>query len=135
MGKLTASETSSINVKELVAKFYEAMNDDFNAPILLANIFEAVKFINSVNDGKAAISADDLTLLHREINAFVVDVLGFAQGSADSESRLAPVMDLLLDLRHAARETKDWPTSDKIRDGLAGAGITVKDSKEGTSWN
>jgi cysteinyl-tRNA synthetase len=135
MGKLTTSETSSINVKELVAKFYEAMNDDFNAPILLANIFEAVKFINSVNDGKAAISADDLTLLHREINAFVVDVLGFAQGSADSESRLAPVMDLLLDLRHAARETKDWPTSDKIRDGLAGAGITVKDSKEGTSWN
>jgi cysteinyl-tRNA synthetase len=133
--KLTTSDSSSINVKELVAKFYEAMNDDFNAPILLANIFEAVKFINSVNDGKARVSAEDLKILQDEINAFVSDVLGLAQGAMDGESRLAPVMDLLLDLRQTARETKDWPTSDKIRDGLAGAGITVKDSKDGTSWN
>lgn len=135
LGSLSTSDTSSLNVSELVAKFYEAMNDDFNAPILISHLFEAVKYINSINDGKATITAEDLTILQTEVNAFMFDVLGFTMGSDAGESRLEPVMDLILDLRQQARENKDWTTSDKIRDGLAGAGITVKDSKEGTSWN
>jgi cysteinyl-tRNA synthetase len=44
-------------------------------------------------------------------------------------------MDLVLNLRSQAREQKDWSTSDKIRDGLAAAGIVVKDGKEGTTWS
>jgi len=42
---------------------------------------------------------------------------------------------LILDLRQAARTNKDWPTSDKIRDGLASLKIQVKDGKEGSSWS
>jgi len=133
--KLTASETSSIDVTKLVNSFYTAMNDDFNAPILLANLFEAVKYINSVSDGKAQISKQDLDLLSIEMNSFVADVLGIAVEKVASDSKLAPVMDLVLDIRKNARESKDWATSDKIRDGLAAAGIVVKDGKEGTSWN
>ena len=77
----------------------------------------------------------DLELLSKEIHGFVEEVLGIAAQSVAGESRLAPVMDLVLDLRQEARANKDWGTSDKIRDGLAAAGITVKDAKEGTSWS
>jgi len=133
--KLPTAETSSQDVQAIVASFYKAMGDDFNAPILLANIFEVVKYINSISDGNATISKADLELLSTELNSFVLDVLGLSLSKASTDSKLAPVMDLVLDIRKAARENKDWTTSDKIRDGLAAAGIVVKDGKEGTSWS
>ena len=134
LDSLTVSESSSFNVDEIIASFYNAMNDDFNAPILVANLFEAVKQINSVNDGKATINKTDLNNLKTEMTAFVVDVLGIL-GNDKKDDRLSPVMDLVLDLRNEARINKDWTTSDKIRDGLAAAGIVVKDSKDGSVWN
>jgi len=134
LDSLTVSESSSFNVDEIIASFYKAMNDDFNAPILVANLFEAVKQINSVNDGKATINKTDLNNLKTEMTAFVVDVLGIL-GNDKKDDRLSPVMDLVLDLRNEARINKDWTTSDKIRDGLAAAGIVVKDSKDGSVWN
>jgi cysteinyl-tRNA synthetase len=133
--KLPTSEQSSVNVSELIASFYTAMNDDFNAPILVANLFEAVKFINSIKIGNASISKADLKELTKEMNVFVFDVLGLQTISAQSNTKLAPVMDLVLQLRQQARENKDWTTSDQIRDGLASAGIVVKDGKEGTTWS
>lgn len=133
--KLNTSAESSFNVQEIVDSFYSAMDDDFNAPMLIANLFEAVRRINLVNDGKDTLSAADRDLLRAELNAFVLDVLGLQVGVANSDSKLAPVMDLVLELRQQARANKDWTTSDKIRDGLAAAGIVVKDSKEGTTWS
>jgi cysteinyl-tRNA synthetase len=133
--KLNVSGQSSFNVQEIVDSFYAAMDDDFNAPMLIANLFEAVRRINVINDGNDTITAADLDLLKREMNAFVLDVLGLQIGVANSDSKLAPVMDLVLELRQQARANKDWTTSDKIRDGLAAAGIVVKDAKEGTSWS
>lgn len=133
--KLKTSAQSSFNVQELVASFYTAMDDDFNAPILIANIFEAVKRINLINDGNETITVEDLELLSVEMKKFLFDVLALQIGSVNNDSKLSPVMDLVLELRQEAREKKDWPTSDKIRDGLAAAGIVVKDGKEGTSWS
>jgi cysteinyl-tRNA synthetase len=135
LDKLSVSAASSFNVTELVDSFYEAMNDDFNAPTLIANLFEAVRRINLVNDGKETISQNDLNLLKTEIFGFIENVLGLQVGVANSDSKLAPVMDLVLDLRQQARANKDWTTSDRIRDGLAAAGIVVKDSKDGTTWS
>ena len=132
---LKTSTTSSISIPDIIQSFYKAMSDDFNAPILLAKIFDAVKYINSVNDGKATITKQDLELLSVEINSFVTDVLGLTLEKLNSDAKLSPVMDLVLDIRKSARENKDWTTSDKIRDGLAIAGIEVKDGKEGTTWN
>lgn len=129
------TSSSSFDVTGLIASFYKAMNDDFNAPILVANLFEAVKQINLINDGKASISLEDKTRLKAALEAFVYEVLGLAPESTVAETRLAPVMDLVLELRQQARANKDWTTSDQIRDGLAKAGITVKDAKEGTTWN
>jgi cysteinyl-tRNA synthetase len=133
--KLNVSESSSFEVQSLVDSFYAAMNDDFNAPILIANLFEAVKQINLINDGNATISKSDKNLLEREMKAFVFNVLGLEIASSTNDSKLKPVMELVLDLRQQARANKDWATSDKIRDGLAAAGIVVKDGKEGTTWN
>lgn len=132
---LKTGNSSDVDVAALVASFYTAMNDDFNAPILVAHLFEAVKYINSVKDGKASITAADLEILKTEMSAFVESVLGLSMDQGAGESRLDPVMDLILDLRQQARSNKDWDTSDKIRDGLAAAGIVIKDSKEGTSWS
>ena len=135
LSSLKTSNESSQNIEEMVESFYAAMNDDFNAPILIANLFDAAKFINTVKDDNATISASDLELLTKAMNTFVFDVLGMKAEAESANDRLSPVMDLVLDLRQEARTNKDWTTSDKIRDGLAAAGITVKDSKEGTSWN
>lgn len=132
---LPVSAESSIDVQAMIDGFYNAMNDDFNAPILVANLFESVKFINSVKDGKENISAVDLKKLTKEMNAFVFNILGLKQAVKVIDSKLAPVMDLVLELRQQARTNKDWTTSDQIRDGLAAAGIVVKDGKEGTTWN
>jgi len=133
--KLSTVAESSFDVQALIDSFYEAMNDDFNAPILVANLFEAAKRINLINDGKETISADDLKLLSTEVHRFVEQVLGIQLEQEGAGSKLAPVMDLVLTLRQQAREQKDWATSDKIRDGLAAAGIVVKDGKDGTSWS
>ncbi|MFM7006181.1 MAG: cysteine--tRNA ligase [Flavobacteriales bacterium] len=134
LDNLTTSSTS-FDVAGLIASFYKAMNDDFNAPILVANLFEAVKQINLINDAKASISLEDKTRLKAALEAFIYDVLGLTPENTVAETRLAPVMDLVLELRQQARANKDWTTSDQIRDGLAKAGITVKDAKEGTTWS
>jgi cysteinyl-tRNA synthetase len=133
--KLTVSPISSFDVKDLITSFYSAMDDDFNAPILIANLFEAAKRINLINDGKDTITKEDLSLLSAEMKRFLQDVLGIEIGVTNSDSKLAPVMDLVIDLRQQARDNKDWTTSDKIRDGLATAGIVIKDTKDGTSWS
>ena len=133
--KLQVANENSFDVANLVSSFYAAMNDDFNAPILVASLFEAVKQINLVNDGKASITQADKELLLREMLAFTQDVLGLELTAANNDSKLSPVMDLVIELRQQARANKDWPTSDKIRDMLAAAGITIKDGKEGTSWS
>lgn len=135
LDKVQAGKESTYDVSAMVDGFYDAMNDDFNAPMLIANLFEAVKYINSVNDGKAMITKDDLELLSREMKSFVIDVLGIAPPTWGDDSKLNGVMDLVLDLRQKARAEKDWGTSDQIRDGLAAAGIVVKDSKDGSTWN
>lgn len=135
---LSVSETSSINIHDLVNAFYAAMNDDFNSPILLAHLFDAVKLIHTIHSGKESISQSDKVLLVREMQCFVFDVLGLEPltgNNENSDATLTTVMELVLDMRQKARENKDWSTSDQIRDKLSEAGIVVKDSKEGVSWS
>ena len=138
LDSLPVANQSSINVSNLVDSFYEAMNDDFNAPILVANLFEAVKFINAVKDTKSTITTDDLKLLRDEMHAFVFHVLGLQsldEQQHNHSNSVEELMKLILELRQEARSNKDWTTADKIRDGLAAAGIAVKDGKEGVTWS
>ena len=132
---LAPKKESSADVNAMIGQFYNAMNDDFNAPVLVAYLFEAVKLINATRDGSQSLTGKDIEKLKNAMKEFVVDVLGLESASTGGDDKLAPVMDLVLELRQQARENKDWDTSDKIRDGLAAAGITVKDSKDGSTWN
>lgn len=134
-GKLKVSETSSFDVKAITDSFYTAMNDDFNAPILIANLFEAARRLNQVNDGTETISPEDLSLLRTRMLTFVHDVLGLRGETGSDSAVLNPVMELVLELRQQARMNKDWATSDQIRDKLTAAGITVKDGKDGVTWS
>ena len=116
---------------------YEAMNDDFNSPILIAKLFDAVKFINTLKEQKASISEEDLTLLSQTMHDFVFDVLGLVNAnevSSDATDKLSGAVELLIKLRAEARANKDFATSDKIRDELAEMGIQLKDSREGTTF-
>ncbi|MFD0796810.1 cysteine--tRNA ligase [Maribacter chungangensis] len=116
---------------------YDAMNDDFNTPILIAKLFDAVKHINLIKEGKESITADDKTVLKETIQAFVFDVLGLenkTNSAADTE-KLSGTVELLIQLRKNARENKDFATSDSIRDQLAALGIQLKDGKEGTTFS
>ena len=116
---------------------YAAMNDDFNTPILIATLFEAVKHINLIKEGKDSISATAKADLLETMHAFVFDVLGLARKDAakNDSGKLSGVVELLIQLRREARENKDFATSDKIRDQLADLGIQLKDGKEGTTFS
>jgi cysteinyl-tRNA synthetase len=110
------------------------MNDDFNSPVVIAELFEAARIINSVYDGSLKISAADLNKLQILINDFVFDVFGL-KDEETSNTELNAVLDMVIDLRKDAKENKDYATSDKIRIGLQNIGIQLKDSKEGTTWS
>ena len=130
---LNVSDQSTCDVASLKARGYAAMNDDFNSPILIAELFEAVKLINGINDGKVQISATDLASLSQFVKQMVFDVLGLkSEGNEGAE--LAPLMDLVIKLRNEAKAKQDYATSDKIRIALQEAGIQLNDSKEGTTW-
>ena len=134
--EIQSSEKSSFDVEALIQKFYDAMNDDFNTPILVAHLFDAAKYIQAVNAGKETISSSDKEILTDTLNAFVFDVLGLTEISetkGDNDS-LDTVMELVLQMRQQARENKDWTTADAIRDKLIEAKIIVKDDKEGATW-
>jgi len=133
---LKTGKTSSFNVIEWKQKCYDAMNDDFNTPILIATLFEAVKFINQVKDGSATLTSEDLLILKETIETFVFDVLGLVNISKENTSndKLAGAVEILINLRKEARLNKDFALSDKIRNELAEAGIQLNDSREGTTF-
>ncbi len=134
--KLQASDKSSVNVDELRDKCYEAMNDDFNSPILIAHLFDGVKIINSVNEKKEGLTETDIDLLKSLYHSFVFDVLGLQQEEKGDDNQLAEnLMKVILDIRLNARTNKDYATSDLIRDELGKLNIQVKDTKEGADWS
>lgn len=135
LDNLNSGDTSSENVNELIERFYAAMNDDFNTPVLVAHLFDAVSYINRVNDGHATISTEDLNNLRTKMREFTFDVLGIKPVNEQDDSKLDAAMEIILELRKNARENKDWAMSDLIRDKLSAAGILVKDGKDGTTWS
>jgi cysteinyl-tRNA synthetase len=133
LDKLKVSDTSEIKVDEMEAKFKAAMDDDFNTSVLIAELFEATKTINSIYDGKTKIDQTSLENFKKLMKAFVMDVLGL-KNDLQATDDLAPVMDFILKIRTEAKANKDYATSDKIRIGLNEIGFQVKDGKEGSSW-
>jgi cysteinyl-tRNA synthetase len=137
MTHLKTSSSSTSNIQALADQCYVAMNDDFNSPVLIAHLFEAVRIINSVNDGKESITSEDLKLLQQTVYTFVFEVMGLKseqENQGTGNKALDTVMNLILAQRDEAKKRKDFAVSDQIRDLLLAGGISIKDTKEGTVW-
>jgi cysteinyl-tRNA synthetase len=129
------SDTNEFDVTAWKSNCYTAMNDDFNTPILIAELFSAVKYINQIKDGKATISNSNLALLKQVLHQFVFDILGLINVSSNKQDqKLEETVELLIRMRNDARVQKDFALSDKIRDELLAIGIQLKDGKDGTSF-
>lgn len=139
--ELVPSASSTIDVKGIREKCYEAMDDDLNTPVVIAHLFDALRMVNSVKDGKATATREDIDELKSVFDTFLVDILGIRPeivGGADNADAMKPfekAMDLILDIRAKAKSAKDWATSDLIRDRLAEAGFVIKDTKDGAEWS
>ena len=133
--KLKTSEESSIDISSFEKKCYDAINDDFNTPILISNLFEAVKIINSVNDGKEKLSKKDVENFKVLFQTFLIDILGLRPNKKETDDNLLnEIMEVLLKLRKNAKENKDWTTADLIRDELNKINVKINDSLDGSSW-
>jgi cysteinyl-tRNA synthetase len=132
-----SSNTSDFNVGSWKESCYNAMNDDFNSPILIAELFSIVKFINQVKDGSSTVSKKDLEIIINTVNIFVFEVLGLQninEAANQYKEKLEETLELLIKMRSEARANKDFKLSDKIRIELDEIGIQLKDSKGGTTF-
>lgn len=128
---------TSPEVRAVWEGVYEALCDDMNTPVALAQIFEAVRLINSAKAGSVKLSAEDLATLTQLFRDIVFGVLGLVDEESAEGATGAVVdglMQMVLEERAKAREAKDWAMSDHIRDSLKALGITVKDTKDGAEW-
>jgi len=134
--KITPSDNSSVDIKGLEEKCFDALNDDLNSPILISHLFDVVRIINSINDRKEKINAIDLAVLKKIFSDFMNDILGLENKASSSNTELVnELMEVILDLRQNAKTNKDYATSDKIRDDLMKLNITIKDTKDGANWS
>lgn len=134
--KLQASATSSVNISEVRKKCDDAMADDLNTPMVISALFDALRSVNLVHDGKETISHADLSELQSVFKLYLEDLLGLQSESASANGTEAyqKAVDLLLNIRLEAKKNKDWATSDKIRNELTAMGFEIKDTKDGFEW-
>lgn len=135
--KITASEKSSADVTPLRAKCYDALNDDMNSAVVIANLFEAATIINSAVAGSVNLTQEDVVELKSLFDTFLFDILGIRNEMKSDDTSFeafGKAIDILLEMRATAKANKDWATSDKIRDELAKAGFEIKDGKDGAEW-
>ena len=136
LNKIIPKENSTIDVSLFSMNCDEAMNDDLNTPVVLSHLFDAVKVINSCNEGKHNLSVADVALLKDLFNKYVIEIFGLQSFlNTNNSSDVSALMSLILDVRNQLKENKDWTTADKIRDGLNNINIEIKDNKDGSSWD
>jgi len=128
--------SSSMNVDQLQSRCDSAMMDDMNTPILMAHLFEGVKWINGLKEGKLNIDPGDLEKLRSLYHNYVHKILGLAlpESAGNSDQITEELLEMILQLRTDAKTQRDFDTADRIREGLSKLGITIKDRKDGADW-
>ncbi len=137
---LQEGKESSFDINNIESSFKSAMNDDFNTPVLVANLFDVVKQINLAIKEEKLISKNDRQALKNLFDVYLTQIMGVelnTSAQSDSDSNLVEndLIQLAVDVRNQAKNNKDWETSDLIRDKLTKLGIQLKDSKDGTQWS
>ena len=138
LDKVKPAAISTVNPAELEERCAAAIADDLNSPMVISALFDWVRIINQLADGSQQITAEALVSLKATVHRYAFEVLGLkdekSAGGASGKDYITPLVEMLLEERLKARAAKDWAASDRIRDGLAAAGIRVKDGKNGTDW-
>ena len=135
LNDLSSKEKSNVDISSFKSKCDEAMRDDLNTPIVLAHLFDAVKIINSSNEGKCDLSSEDINILKELFHQYAITIFGLSSSETEGDkSDLNDLMKLVLDIRNQSKENKDWTTADKIRETLNNINIEIKDTKDGATW-
>lgn len=123
-------------VKNLQGRCYEALNKDLNTAVLVAQLFDGVRLINSANEGHKTISVADLDILKSIFQTFAIDILGLSEeaNTSSNQGLIDGTIKMLLQIRLEAKNNKDFATSDRIRNELTALGVVVKDRKDGFDW-
>ena len=132
-----SGETSDTDIQGLFNKASEAMNDDLNTPVVISQLFEAARIINSAVAGQLSLSEENIAGLKRFFDLFLFELLGIKNELKDgnvSYDAFAKAVDILLGIRMQAKQNKDWATSDKIRNELTALGFEIKDTRDGFEW-
>lgn len=134
---LKASDKSSEDVASLQKACYDAMNDDLNTSVMMAQLFDAARIINSTNDGRSTLTRADIDLLHLIFKDFLFDICGvkFEEDHGEASQVLNNVVHVLLEMRAKAKADKNFQLSDELRNKLVEAGVKIKDGKEGSTWS
>ena len=138
LSEITPSENNEFDASVWRQSCYDAMNDDFNSPILIAQLFEAVKIINTAKEGTTQLDKENIDIINKTMHDFIFDVLALEENNTTNsvdDHQLSDAVAILIELRNQARNNKDFPTSDLIRDQLKEAGILLKDGKDGTTFS
>ena len=135
IGECKPAAQSDADIDALEARCYAAMGDDFNTPILIAELFEAVRLINGCKNGQQALTADQLVQLKRIMTHFLMDVMGLQTPESAGNVELPNIMmDAVFEVRKGLKEKKDYATADMLRDAFSSRNIVLKDTKEGGEW-
>ena len=135
---IAPSEKNEFDASVWRQSCYDAMNDDFNSPILIAQLFEAVKIINTAKEGTTQLDKENIDIINKTMHDFIFDVLALEENNTTNsgdDHKLSDAVNILIELRNQARNNKDFHTSDLIRDQLKEAGIHLKDGKDGTTFS
>jgi cysteinyl-tRNA synthetase len=136
LDKLKASDTSSMDVRKYGQLCFDALNDDFNTPIVLAHLFDLSKTINLVNSGSQMLMAEDIAFVKELLGTLLFHVLGLRDEREKDDSQLVEyLMQTIIGLRLQAKKNKDYAMADKIREDLEKLNIRLKDTKDGTEWS
>jgi len=138
LDSLSFGKTSSFSVKDFKEKCFDALNDDFNTPVMISYLFEGVKHINLIKDGKESLTEADLNELKKLYNDLCFEILGLKDESTkndNSEKVIGNLVDMIQQLRKTAKQEKNYALSDKLRDDLNKAGVKIKDTKDGYEWS
>lgn len=135
INNLPTSDKTSVDFNAIFTKCIEAMCDDFNTPVVIANMFEISRLVNLISDKKETITEEDKTALKENFEIIFSEILGMKSEQSDNTSNVIEgLMSIIAEMRAEARANKDWAKSDMIRDRLSEVGITIKDGKDGAKW-
>lgn len=135
ISSLPTSDKTSVDFNAIFTKCVEAMCDDFNTPVVIANMFEISRLVNLISDKKETITEEDKIALKENFEIIFSEILGMKSEQSDNTSNVIEgLMSMIIEMRADARANKDWAKSDMIRDRLSEVGITIKDGKDGAKW-